>query len=270
MVDFRVDKNPKINIEKYGKDEFDLAYKFSKFAYKEFGQFIKAIVIFGSMTRKEAPEGGDIDIMIIVDDLSLNITREVAETYRIIVQKIVQDVSSRLHITTLKLTSFWEFVKAGDPVAINMLRDGMSLLDTGFFEPLQQLLKQGRIRPSAEAIWSYFIRAPATLQNSKWHLLQATLDLYWAVIDAAHAALMRNGEVPPTPDHVADLIQDKLVAKGMTTSRYSAIMKKFYDVSKKITHREIKEISGEEYQRYLADAQDFVNEMKRLVEQRPH
>lgn len=270
-MEFRVEKRPQQNIEKYGKEEFDIAYKFAKLAYKEFGSFLKAIVLFGSTARNQQVEGakGDIDILMLVDDLTISINPEVAETYRIIQQKIIRDISLRLHVTTLKLTSFWEFIRMGDPVAINMLRDGTSLLDTGFFDPLQVLLKQGRIRPTPESIWNYFVRAPATIVNSKWHVLQAALDLYWAVIDAAHAALMRNGEVPPTPRHVADLIQDKLVSKGLTGQKYAQIMRSFYELSRKITHREIKEVTGEQYSRYLADAQDFVNEMKRIVEQKP-
>ncbi|MCX6707285.1 MAG: nucleotidyltransferase domain-containing protein, partial [Candidatus Woesearchaeota archaeon] len=171
-MDFRIEKKPQLNIDRYNREEVDIAYKFAKFAYKEFGSFVKAIVLFGSASRKEDVPEGDIDILILVDDLSISINPEVAETYRIIVQKLVRDISMRLHITTLKLTSFWEYVKMGDPVAINILRDGTSLLDTGFFDPLQVLLKQGRIRPTSEAVWNYFVRAPATLLNSKWHIIQ--------------------------------------------------------------------------------------------------
>jgi len=109
------------------------------------------------------------------------------------------------------MTSFWEYIRNGDPIAINILRDGVALIDTGFFEPLQVLLRRGRIRPTQESIWLYFIRAPNTLHNSKWHILQATLDIYWACVDACHAALMKIGETPPTPEHVADLLEDKLV-----------------------------------------------------------
>lgn len=264
-MEFSFDPQPKPNKDKFSREHFDIAYKFSEKAYKEFGSFVKAIVLFGSAARKDKPEG-DIDILIIVDDLSIVLRGDVVETYRIIVQKLINDISQRLHITTLKLTSFWEYVKAGDPVAVNILRDGFSLIDTGFFDPLQALLKQGRIRPTPESVWSYFIRAPATLQNSRWHLLQATIDLYWAAIDSAHAALMRIGEVPPTPDHVADLLQDKLVKTKRTKPKYAMIMREMYVLSKKIMHREVKEITGEEYSKYQAKVRDFVDEMRRIVE----
>ncbi|MFO8241301.1 MAG: hypothetical protein R6T90_09945, partial [Dissulfuribacterales bacterium] len=61
------------------------------------------------------------------------------EAYRVIVEKIISKTSERLHITTLKFTNFWEYIRGGDPVGLNMLRGGIPLIDSGFFEPMQQL-----------------------------------------------------------------------------------------------------------------------------------
>jgi len=158
-------------------------------------------------------------------------------------------------------------MRAGDPVGINILRDGVALIDSGFFEPLQALLKKGKIRPTSESIWTYYIRAPNTLHNSKWHLLQATLDMYWAVIDAAHAALMKHGEIPPTPEHVADLLEQKLVKKKLLEHKYVLIMRHFYKIMKGIVHREIKEIKGSDYDKYYKTAEDFVKRMREFVEE---
>ena len=260
-----MEKLPKPNVDKYSKEHFDISYEFAERAYKEFGTFVKAIVLFGSAARKERPEG-DIDILIIIDDLAISLTPEVVQTYRILVQKLISNISPRLHITTLKLTSFWEYVKSGDPVAVNILRDGVALIDTGMFDPLQILLRQGRIRPSSEAVWSYFTRAPATLENSKWHILQAAIDLYWAVIDAAHAALMRVNEVPPSPNHVADLLEERFVKVRKLHPKYVATMRKFYALMKKITHREMQYMPGSQYDILRKEAEEFVNEMKKLVE----
>lgn len=270
---FEVEKLPVMNKELYGREELDLARQFAKKAYEEFGTFLKSIVLFGSTARKPTEgmakgEKGDIDLLMIIDDLRIPLKGDVVETYRIILQKIISDISPRLHITTLKFTTFWEYARNGDPVAVNILRDGVPLIDVGFFEPLQVLLKKGRIRPTFESIWTYFVRAPATLQNSKWHINQAVLDLYWAVIDAAHAALMKTGEIPPSPSHVADLINDKLVKAKLVDKKHVGIMREFYNVSKGIMHREIKYIPGKEYDRYLKNAADFVAAMKKVVERR--
>ncbi len=68
------------------------------------------------------------------------LTPEFVETYRIIVEKLALKHSKRLHITTLKLTNFWEYMRVGDPIGLNILRTSLPLYDVGFFEPLQQLL----------------------------------------------------------------------------------------------------------------------------------
>jgi uncharacterized protein (UPF0332 family) len=255
------------NVTAYPSENLDMARKFSKRLYSEFGNFLKAVVVFGEASRNTGKEH-DIDILIVVDDVSVILSPELIQTYRIIVEKAIADTTTKLHIMSLKLTTFWEYVRAGDPVMINILRDGVSLVDSGFFDPLQLLLRQGKIRPSKESVWSYLVRAPNTLNNSKWHILQATLDLYWAVIDAAHAALMNLGEVPTSPAHIAGIINEKMVKTGIVKSRYADLMDFFYKLSKKITHREIRDVSGSDYARYLKDAEDFVATMKSVVEKR--
>ncbi len=260
----KIEKKENPNINRYNKNDVDIAYKFASGIYKEMGSYLKGIILFGSASRKSI-NTGDIDILLILDDISIDISPEFAQTYRIIVEKLVVKISKKLHITTLKYTSFWEYIRNGDPIAVNILRDGYPLIDTGFFEPLQALLYQGRIRPSAESIWTYFTRAPVTLNNAKWHVMQATLDLYWAVIDASHAALMSIGEIPPTPAHVSDMVRDKLVKPKLLEAKYASIVAKFYDLSRLILHRDIKEISGHEFDSYLKSAEDYIERMKDFV-----
>jgi predicted nucleotidyltransferase/uncharacterized protein (UPF0332 family) len=266
-VEFDIQKRKGQIAQSYPHDVMDIAFDFSKRVYREFSKFIKVIALFGSTARKMHNTSGDIDILVIVDDVSVIVDQEFAEAYRIIMEKIVAEVApKKLHITTLKFTSFWEYVRAGDPVAVNILRDGVPIIDSGVFEPLQILLQQGRIRPSVESMWSYFNRAPVTLNNSKWHVKQAALDLYWSVIDSAHAALMKMGEVPPSPSHVGDMLDEKLVAKGLLDKRYPVIAKRFYALSRSILHGSVVEIKGSQFDEYFKEAADFVAEMQRIVE----
>ena len=252
-------------IENYSKHEFELAKHFSNELKKELGKFLKEAVLFGSSARKTAGPKSDIDVLLLIDDLTVVVTRDVADAYRIIIQRIISKVSKRLHVVTLRLSAFWDYVRKGDPIGINMLRDGVSLLDSGFFDPLQLLLKQGKIRPSKESIWSYYSKAPATLHNAKWHVKQAVVDLYWAVIDSAHAALMSHDAIPPTPEHVSDMLDSILVKSGKLEKKYSKIMRDFYKVSKGIMHHDITEITGAQFDKYLSDANDFVERMERYI-----
>ncbi len=264
-MEFEVPKQRQENSEKYSKEAKDLAYDFSKRLLKEVRGFVRGIILFGSAARKRQ-ESHDIDILVLIDDLDVVVTKELVQGYRVILKRIVQDVSEKLHITTLRYTSFWEYVRAGDPVGVNMLRDGIPIYDTGFFLPLQRLLYSGRIRPSAESMWTYYSRSSRSVQNAKGHLLQAAVDLYWAAIDASHAALMRLGEVPPSPDHVPELLQEKLVKTGLLDRKYPGILREFVHLSKNIIHRDLQELSGEQFDHYLKLCQEYVDVMRKIVE----
>ena len=266
-MDFSIKEREHSNIRNYSGDDYKLAKKFADAMQKELGDFLKAAILFGSTARQERPlYERDIDVLMLINDLTLVLSPEVVQAYRVITEKVASDISKRLHITTMKLTNFWEYMRNGDPLAVNMLRDGVPLYDIGVFEPMQMLLFQGRIRPTKESIYVYFARAPATLVNADWHVLQATLDLYWAVVDAAHAALMKVGEVPPTPSHIAKMIYEKLVKKKLVSKRAADTMDFFYTLSKQITHREIRDIPGKKFDEYNALANDFVDTMRRFIE----
>ena len=264
-MEIDIPKRPHPNLENYNKEDYEIAHKFATEIHKEMGKFLKGVILFGSSARNTTKKSSDVDVLILIDDLSIIVNRDVADAYRIVIQRIISKVSRRLHVVTLRLTAFWDYIRNGDPIGINILRDGISLMDTGFFDPLQMLLKKGRIRPSKESIWAYFMKAPATLNNSQWHIMQGVIDLYWAVIDAAHAALMSQGVVPPTPEHVSDMIDEVLVNKGLLEKKYSKIMKSFYDRAKGIMHRETTEVKGAEFDKYLEEANEFIERMRKFI-----
>jgi len=263
-MDFTVHKKVPQSKGNYSSSNIDLAYSFSKEIHKELNDLLKAIVLFGSAAQKKE-DVHDIDILLIVDDVSMRLTPELTQAYRIIVEKTVQKISPKIHVTSMKFTSFWEYMKAGDPIAINILRDGYAILDTGFFDPLQSLLAQGRIKPSLETMWAYYNRAPKTLEYSRRRLVDATVDLYWAVIDAGHAALMAINEVPPSPEHVADILEQKLVNTKKIDKKHPWTMRKFYALSKKISSGHIKEVSGPEYEKLYKEANGFVEAMEKFI-----
>jgi len=249
------------------KEAVKSARIFSKKVYDELGKFIYSMVLFGSTTT-EAEHKYDIDILIVIDDVHISLTEEFLESYKIIIEKIIVQTDIKIHVQTMKLTSFWEYIRNGDPVAMNILRTGVALIDYGFFEPLQQLLKLGRIRPSLESIYTYYMMAPKSIDNSKMHILAAFIDLYWAVIDAAHAALMCLNVTPPSPEHAADMLREHMVKNKLLHPKYIKDVNEFYYISKKIAHREIKYISGAEYEKYLKKATELVSVLKKFIEKK--
>src|SRR3989344_4355603 len=141
-------KNSIIQKENLPKTERDIALIVASKVHKKFDKIVKASILFGSQAKKEATIGSDIDIMFIIDDASINWDLELIAWYREELGKILsQDPNSKdLHITTVKLTTWWNDLLKGDPVIINVLRYGEALIDSGgFFNPIKSLLLQGKI-----------------------------------------------------------------------------------------------------------------------------
>lgn len=264
-VDFDIDKRTSKTKHQYSEENLDLAYEFTKKIHRELGEVLKAVILFGSTARKEE-DANDIDILLIADDVTINFSKELVQTYRVIVEQKVRETSDKIHVTSMKLTSFWEYIRNGDPIALNILRDGFALIDTGFFDPLQLMLRQGRIKPSKETQWNYFQRAPQNLDQSQQRMKDAMIDLYWAVIDASHAALMSINEIPPTPKHVPEYLDEKLVQKGLIKEDLPWTVRRFYDLHKRISNEEIRTISGEEYDKHYRIAKEFVEEIQDFIE----
>lgn len=271
MIQLKFDlapRKPREFYKTYPKKEYDLATQFAKELYKEFGDFIRGIILFGSITKGKK-KVNDIDILVILDDVKVQMSKELTTTYRVIAEKTIAKVDpKKLHVQSMTFTSFWEYVRAGDPVAINILRHGLALIDTGFFDPLQTLLDEGRIRPSKESVYTYFYLAPSSLHKATQHLLTAGVDLYWACINASHSALMAMGEVPPSPDHVYEMLIDKMVKPKLITEKDAFTMKKMYDLFKDISHRKKEELKGFEYDKLRKEAEAYVKKMEKFVEKK--
>ena len=259
---------PRAPQQHYHVADFEIAKTFASRVYKEFGEFVRAIILFGS-AAKEKKTPGDIDILIVLDDVRIIWNEEIVQTYRIVLQRVIAETDlKKLHVQSMKFTSFWEYLRAGDPVAINILRYGVALIDTGFFDPLQMLLDQGRIRPTPEAISTYFGMAPGSIERARGHLIAATIDLYWAAINATHAALMHHGEIPPSPEHVPDILQRTLGKEKKISLASLKTMKELYTVYKGLTGREKKEVTGREYDLYRKKTEKLVKEMEKYIQKK--
>ncbi|MBS3065045.1 MAG: nucleotidyltransferase domain-containing protein [DPANN group archaeon] len=273
MDDFKEQKAPiptkrkelrKINL---ANEDYKVAYDFAGKVYKKFGPLVLSVVVFGSVTKKEAKPESDIDIVIVIDNVSQLWDEEVISYYREELFKITKSHIARdkLHVNTLTLSNFWDNVKAGDPAVMNMLRYGVALVDLGFFEPLKYLLLLGRISPTPESIY-------VTLNKVPWHMLRARVkalsaieDLYWAFVDSSHAALMMVGHTPPSPEHVPEMLIDAFVSKKKLKNIYVNWYNDMYKYYHDIKNHKIANITGKEYEMWYERAVEFTNVMDKLT-----
>lgn len=235
---------------------------------KKFTKYIKAVAVWGSLkTGKGKRKTSDIDIAIIVDDTDVTrLTR--VELKDKLFQRLIEQaypLSKKIHPQPYLLTEFWEYVREGNPVIYNLLKDGIILYDTGFFLPIQQLQRMGNITPSKECVDKRIIVAPKLLKSSKDQLTHSlTHALAQAVINSAQAVLMELGYRPPAQNEIGEFVENFLVKKHkIVPAEYGDIAKKVIKTYKDVEHKEIKNVSGKLYDDLYDDSEKFVNRMKK-------
>lgn len=250
------------------KREHDIAMDFALKAYKKFGKAIKSIILFGSTVKQTTVSGSDIDIILVIDDVSIKWDQEMIAWYREELDKIIRanPYQKNLHLNTIKLSTWWEDLLNGDPVLMNVLRYGEALIDlAGFFEPLKFLLIQGKIKPTPEAVYNSLQRAPMHIQRSRQAELNSIEGLYWSMVDAAQAALIAANVSPPSPEHIPVDLKQIFVDKGMLNRKYVEWYRDLLVLHKKILHGEIKELKGIIIDDWQERAEEFLKTMTGLV-----
>jgi len=250
------------------KTEHEIAMDFALKVHSRFDKIIKSIALFGSVAKQTSGPGSDIDIIIIIDDIAIRWDQELIAWYREELDRILSrnPYQQSLHINTVKLSTWWEDLMRGDPVIINILRNGEVLTDYGgFFEPLKYLLIQGKIKPSPEAIYVSLQRAPMNLTRSKMAQVSAVDGLYWAMVDSAHAVLIAINVLPPSPEHLAADLRQNFVSSGMLKNKYVDWYREILMLHKQIEHGHIKDLKGLEIDKWQERTQEFIDVMAKLV-----
>lgn len=247
-----------------------IAMDFATKAYGVFNKIIKSIILFGSSAKKNSVAGSDIDIIIILDDVSIVWDQELIAWYREELDRLLRrnPYQKELHINTIKLSTWWDDLMRGDPVIINVLRYGEAMIDFGgFFEPLKLLMLAGKIRATPEAIYNCLQRAPTHFLRSRTAELNSIEGLYWAMVDSAHAALIAAGISPASPEHISRDLKEVFIDKGRLKMKYAVWYRDLLLLHKKISHGEITDLKGVEIDDWQARTQDFMKTMAELVNQ---
>lgn len=252
------------------RKEKDIAMDFATKAHQKFDKLIKASILFGSQANNTAKPGSDIDVILVIDDASIKWDLELVSWYREELAKVIsrQKYSRDLHINTIKLTTWWQDLLYGDPVVINILRYGEALIDSGgFFNPLKMLLIQGKVRSTPESVYAALNRAPSHILRSKASEMSAVEGVYWAMVDSAHAALMTAHKLPPSPEHLPQLLKETFVDSGLLKMKYIKALRDIYVLHKSISHGDVNDIRGQEIDNWQDLAEEFLSEMTRIIDE---
>lgn len=266
------EKGNRINKKLFPKLQFnserDIAMDFAEKAYRKFDKMIKSIVLFGSAAKETNTSDSDIDIVIIIDDASIKFDDQLVLWYREELGKIIREnpYKKELHINTIKLTTWWQDFIKGDSVVINIIRYGDPLLDFGgFFAPLKFLLQEGRVKSTPEAMYNILNRVPEHIVRSKIAEMSSIEGCYWAMIESAQALLMTAKILPPSPEHIAPLLKENFVDRGLLKMSYVTDLRDLYELHKKIIHNEVRDIDGRVIDSWQNKSEDFFKVCVRLI-----
>ncbi|MBD3253088.1 hypothetical protein GF386_05115 [Candidatus Pacearchaeota archaeon] len=250
--------------------ERDIVMDFASKVYQRFDKIVKSIVLFGSSAKNKTMPGSDIDVIIIVDDASINFDNKLIIWYREELGKIMETnpYKKDFHITTMKLTTWWNDLIRGDPTVINIIRYGEPLIDFGgFFDPLKALLQQGRIRPQPESVYAAINRVPDHIMRSRLAEMGAIEGCYWAMVDASQALLMALQVSPPSPEHIPELLKQHCVDKKLLKGKYIDYYNKVSNLHRDIIHGKIKNLDGDIIDGYQEKSEDFFKTCIKLIDE---
>ncbi len=239
--------------------------------FKKYEGIIKTAYIAGSATRKDYVEGSDIDMLFIVDDTKEGLDESVMGRMKFdlsqIAKKAMQEDRLDLHIQRPKpLSVFWDMIRSGQPWIITQMRDAIIIYDpSGFLAPMKKLLNQGKLSGTKERANALINEAPKKIVKARKIFIEDIMnDLLLSMVESAQAVLMFAGVAPPYAKNVGAELKKRFAGKDMMDTKLVDAYEEFYSITRKIDHGEITNVSGSEVERYMHNAECFIETMERI------
>jgi len=243
---------------------------------KKFEKYIVSYVLAGSVVQGK-PNPNDIDVYVVIDDTDVKkMTRaELKDKLRAIIIGMgieageITGVKGKLHVQVYILTDFWDSLKEANPVILTFLRDGVPFHDRGIFMAWKQLLRMGKIKPSAEAIDMFMGSGEQMITRVRNKITDIGMeDIYYAILTPSQAAIMLYGLPPPTPRETPMVLNDIFVKKErILEKKFVDILQHTFDIRKEIEYGQKKELTGKELDELMGNADKYLKRIKRLFTQ---
>lgn len=266
-MDGQMNKAKNKKMEELRQKQLKLANKFKDDVLKKHSKVVKAIVLFGSLVRGDFHEKSDIDMLVIIDDVTARFTPEMKDEFDDWLYRLAKKTAENMTVQPAwTLSEFWDMARIGHPLLYTIVRDGWALYDTGFFIPVRKLLELGKIPTTLEAVEKFMETSPkkiSRVENAKLYMIAE--DIYYAMLNSSQAVLMYMGQSPPSPKHTPIDIKENLVDAGLLEENYLKDVEKVINFRKGVEHKEIKDVSGNEVDEYINTAKRYVSRMEQLL-----
>src|SRR3989338_2012660 len=254
-------------LEEFRKKQLAIANKYKDEILKKYKDIVKAVVLFGSFTRTDFHKKSDIDMLVIIDDTLSRFTPEMKVRFDDDLYAMGKRISEDIVVQPAwTLTEFWDMARIGHPLLYTIVRDGWALYDTGFWIPIRKLLEMGKIPTTLEAVEKFMEASPqkiSRVETAKLYMIAE--DLYYAVLNSSQAVLMYVGRNPASPKYTSTEVKEHLVGGKLLEENYLQDLESIIDFRKKVEHKEIKDVSGQELDAFIQKAKQYVNRMEQLL-----
>ena len=256
--------------EKSQERRLEAAEQFSDLLNEKLGEKVKAVAVWGSVSKGDHEYDSDIDTLVILDDTQRE--TEVAEDAKMKIQRkvssLAEEVDERITIQYFPLlTEFWDALRKGEPLAIEAVRNGESVYDEGIFMPAKRLLERGKIGGTRESVRKRLKLAAGGYQKAEKNLKSSTPHkLEQAMANAGQAPIMFVGKQPPAKEKVPEILEEMFVKEDLLEEKYVDIAQELYDFGDK-GEKTPEDVTGQEVDEHLQKTDEFVKRMHELVSQ---
>jgi predicted nucleotidyltransferase/uncharacterized protein (UPF0332 family) len=256
--------------EKSKNRRMEKAEEFSDKLEEKLGDKLKVVAVWGSVPKAEHGVDSDIDTLVILDDTKLrnDVPDDARKKIRQKVNEAAKETDDRITLQYFPfLTEFWDSLRKGEPLAIEAVRNGEPVYDTGIFMPAKRLLQRGKIKATRESVKKRLKMAAAGYKKAEKNLKQSIPHkLEQVMANAGQAPIMLVGKNPPPKEKVPETLEEMFVEKDMLEEEYVEIAQELYDFGDK-GEKNSEEVTGQEVEEHLEKADDFVRRMHKLVSQ---
>ena len=245
------------------------AEEFSDKLVEKLGDKVKVVAVWGSVAKGEHGHDSDIDTLVVLDDTKLerDVPDDAKQKIRKKVTQLAKDTDERITIQYFPfLTDFWDSLRKGEPLAIEAVRNGEPIYDTGIFMPAKRLLQRGRISGTQESVRKRLKTGAAGYKKAEQQLKSSTPHkLEQAMASAGQAPIMLAGKQPPAKENVPDVLEDMFV-DDMLEQEYVEMAREIYEFGDK-GEKNAEEVTGAEVDEHLEKTDKFIRRMHELVSQ---
>ncbi len=246
----------------------DVVSKYISPLIKKYGNLIKAVWVYGSSARGEAKKTSDIDVMVLLDDVSGTISVSDQQAISSEISRISEKARRDgwiLHFQPPRLlTQWWDLMRSGEPWVLTGMRDSLIIYDpSGFVRPIKRLLEEGRLGPTKERSVELMRRVNQRKEKIRRTIVDVIIsEILLAMTESAQAVLMYMEKPPVSASRIYSELS-RLSSRGYIDMRFAKIYRDFYRLAKRIDRSG--EIPGlSEIEEYMEDAKEFIEEMERL------